>query len=79
MSRYQNVNSALKFLYRIKSRFSISPDEMAKVYTELATERKLDGFLYDEKMQEVKANKFVYEIPPREQLWDVCENLTDDC
>ncbi len=77
MSRYQNISAALKFLYKIKSRFSISPDEMAKVYSSLATERKLDGFLYDEKMREVKANTFVYEIQPREQLWDICARLSE--
>lgn len=76
MSRYQNINAALKFMYKIKSRFSMSTDEMAKVYTNLATGQKWEGFLYNEKMQEVKANKFVYEVPPRMQLWEICERLT---
>jgi NAD(P)-dependent dehydrogenase (short-subunit alcohol dehydrogenase family) len=76
MSRYQNINAVLKFMYKIKRRFSISPDEMAKVYTNLATENKAEGFLYDEKMQEVKANKFVYEVQPRIKLWKICDSLT---
>ncbi len=76
MDRYQNISSILKFMYNIKSRFAISPYEMAKVYTILAADRKLDGFLYDEKMREVKANRFVYEKEPRKRLWDICESLT---
>ena len=76
MSRYQNINAILKFMYKIKSRFSISPDEMAKVYVVLATGNKVDGFLYDEKMGEVKANKFVYHEESRKRLWDICEGLT---
>ncbi len=32
-------------LYKIKSKFSISPEEMAKVYTALSTEDGYEGFL----------------------------------
>lgn len=75
MNRYQNVSPLLKFMYKIKSQFSISPDEMAKVYTELATASKRDGFYYDEKMKEVKANKFAYDKAAQQKLWTLSETL----
>lgn len=78
ISRYPNISSVLKFMYKIKSRFSISPDAMAKVYTILTTGERLDGFLYDEKMREVKANKFAYEVQPRKRLWKICEEMTSN-
>mgnify|MGYP006287695249 CR=1 FL=1 len=76
MNRYQNISPVFKFMYKIKSKFSISPSEMARVYTALATEEKMSGFLYDHKMNEVKANKFVYEAQFRDRLWSICESLT---
>ena len=36
-NRYPNISGFMKFLYSIKSRFSISPEDMAKTYTYLAT------------------------------------------
>ena len=41
MRRYDHLNAFMKNLYKIKSRFSISPEEMAKVYIALSTERWL--------------------------------------
>lgn len=38
MRRYDHLSVFMKNLYKIKSRFSISPEEMAKVYTALSTE-----------------------------------------
>ena len=57
------ITSALlwKICIKSSSRFSISPEEMAKVYTALSTEDGYDGFLYDEKCREVKANRSAYE------------------
>lgn len=40
-SRYPNISGFMKFLYSIKSRFSISPQEMAKTYTYLATSTEI--------------------------------------
>ena len=73
MNRYQNISPLLKYMYKVKSQFSISPDEMAKVYTELATGSKRSGFYYDEKMREVKANKFAYNKEAQQKLWDLSE------
>ncbi len=70
ISRYDSINPWLKQLYKIKSKFSISPSKMAEVYTALATE-KHDGFLYNEDMKEVKANKFAYDKAAQQRLYDL--------
>ena len=76
MSRYNHLNTFMKNLYKIKSKFSISPEEMAKVYTALSTEDGQDGFLYDEKCREVKANAPAYEEEEQEKLYSLLEHLT---
>ena len=76
MRRYDHLSAFMKNLYKIKSRFSISPEEMAKVYTALSTEDRYDGFLYDEKCREVKANRFAYEEAEQAKLYSLLEQLT---
>jgi len=76
MRRYDHLSTFMKNLYKIKSRFSISPEEMAKVYTALSTEDGYDGFLYDEKYREVKANRFAYEEAEQAELYSLLEQLT---
>jgi hypothetical protein len=75
MSRYGNINPLLKFMYKIKSKFSISPAEMATVYTSLATGPKLEGFLYDENLKEVNANKNAYNAESQKKLYKLCEEM----
>ena len=75
MRRYDHLSAFMKNLYKIKSRFSISPEEMAKVYTALSTEDGYDGFLYDEKCREVKANAPAYEEEEQEKLYFLLEQL----
>ena len=75
MRRYNHLNTFMKNLYKIKSKFSISPEEMAKVYTALSTEDGYDGFLYDEKCREVKANAPAYEEEEQEKLYFLLEQL----
>ena len=75
MSRYDHLSAFMKNLYKIKSKFSISPEEMAKVYTALSTEDGYDGFLYDEKCREVKANAPAYEEEEQEKLYFLLEQL----
>lgn len=75
MRRYNHLNTFMKNLYKIKSRFSISPEEMAKVYTALSTEDCYKGFLYDEKCREVKANAPAYEEEEQEKLYFLLEQL----
>ena len=76
MRRYDHLSAFMKNLYKIKSRFSISPEEMAKVYTALSTEDGSDGFLYDEKCREVKANRSAYEEEEQAKLYSLLEQLT---
>ena len=76
MRRYDHLSTFMKNLYKIKSRFSISPEEMAKVYTVLSTEDGHDGFLYDEKCREVKANRSAYEEEEQAKLYFLLEQLT---
>ena len=59
-----------------KSKFSISPEEMAKVYTALSTEDGYEGFLYDEKCREVKANASAYEEEEQKKLYTLLEQMT---
>ena len=76
MNRYDHLSAFMKNLYKIKSKFSISPEEMAKVYTALSTEDGHDGFLYDEKCREVKANRSAYEEEEQVKLYSLLEHLT---
>ena len=76
MRRYDHLSTVMKNLYKIKSRFSISPEEMAKVYTALSTEDRYDGFLYDEKCREVRANRSAYEEEEQAKLYSLLEQLT---
>lgn len=76
MRRYDHLSAFMKNLYKIKSRFSISPEEIAKVYTALSTEDRYDGFLYDEKCREVKANRSAYEEEEQAKLYSLLEQLT---
>ncbi len=75
ISRYPNLSHLMKTMYKLKSRFSISPEEMAKVYTNLSIGEKLNGFYYDEKLNEVRCNKNAYDKASQEQLWYLCEQL----
>lgn len=77
ISRYPNLSAMMKMMYRMKSRFSISPEQMAQVYTELATGEKRQGFYYDEKLLEVRANRHAYNQDARLRLWELCETLAD--
>ena len=76
MRRYDHLSAFMKNLYKIKSKFSISPEEMAKVYTALSTEDGYDGFLYDEKCREVKANRTAYVEEGQTKLYSLLEQLT---
>ena len=76
MRRYNHLSAFMKNLYKIKSRFSISPEKMAKVYTALSTEDSYEGFLYDEKCKEVKANAFAYEEEEQKKLYTLLGQMT---
>ncbi|MBP2621832.1 SDR family NAD(P)-dependent oxidoreductase [Streptococcus panodentis] len=76
MRRYAHLKVLARKLYKIKSKFSISPEQMARVYTMLATEDGYEGFLYNEKCREVKANSFAYQEAEQEKLCELLEQLT---
>lgn len=76
MKRYNHLSSFMKNLYKLKSRFSISPEEMAQTYVELATGNSYNGFLYNEKCQEVKANRSAYDQEAQEKLYRILTQLT---
>ena len=76
MRRYDHLSAFMKNLYKIKSKFSIGPEEMAKVYTALSTEDGYEGFLYDEKCREVKANAFAYKEEEQKKLCTLLEQMT---
>ena len=60
-SRYPDISAFMKFLYSIKSRFSISPEDMAKTYTYLATSQDLDkttGKYFNEKNTIVNSSPY---------------------
>ncbi len=74
ISRYNNISSLLKQMYKLKSKFSISPSKMAEVYVALST-KNYDGFLFDENLAEVKANKFAYDKSAQEKLYNILSKL----
>lgn len=76
LARYPDISPVLKAMYRIKSRFSISPGEMANVYAALAGGEKRNGFYYDEKLREVRCNKNAYDQAAQQKLWRLCEQLS---
>ena len=61
IDRYPNLPRLFKYLYSIKSKFSISPDQMAKTYLYLATSKELNnitGEYFDEKNRIVSSSKY---------------------
>lgn len=61
MDRYPDVSELAKRAYRIKSRFSITPEQMAEVYTWLALSPEMagkTGGYYDEKRKQVGAGSY---------------------
>ena len=61
ISRYPNISGFMKFLYSIKSRFSISPEVMAKTYTYLASSSDIStttGKYFNEKNNPVTSSPY---------------------
>lgn len=60
-SRYPNISRFMKLAYSLKSKFSISPKEMAQTYVYLATSPELDkttGKYFNEKNKTVNSSKY---------------------
>lgn len=61
MNKYPNIPDILKKIYAMKSKNSLSPDQMASTYTFLATSDEMSaisGKYYNEKNRQVKSNKY---------------------
>ncbi len=61
INRYPNISSFMKFMYKFKSRFSISPEQMAKTYTHLALSEevsKTSGQYFDENNKTVGTSSY---------------------
>jgi NAD(P)-dependent dehydrogenase (short-subunit alcohol dehydrogenase family) len=61
ISRFPNISNFAKQMYAMKSKFSITPEQMAKVYVWLAlsTEAlKYSGELFDEKCRTISSGKY---------------------
>ena len=61
INRYPNISKFMRFMYSIKSKFSISADEMAKTYTFLATSdtlTKTNGKYFNEKNKIVDSGAY---------------------
>lgn len=69
ITRYSNISSFLKYMYKIKSLFSISPYDMALIYNQLAF-NDYNGFLFNELCREVKANRYVYNTSAQKKLYE---------
>ncbi|MEX1308462.1 MAG: SDR family NAD(P)-dependent oxidoreductase [Eubacteriales bacterium] len=62
MSRLSGVSGFMKWVYEQKSKQAITPEEMAKTYTYLATSDAVAGIsgkVFDEKNQQVESSKYM--------------------
>ncbi|MEL6534532.1 MAG: SDR family NAD(P)-dependent oxidoreductase [Bacteroidota bacterium] len=76
VSRYPDLGWLAKAAYSLKSRFSISPEEMAETYTFLATDPSLatvTGGYFDENQKQVSAGKYAASPSAQEQLMELTE------
>lgn len=61
IERYPNLSDKMKSIYAMKSKFAISPEDMARTYTHLATSQDLSsvtGKYFDEKNKEVSSSAY---------------------
>lgn len=74
VSRYPGISGFMKNLYALKSRFSISPEDMASTYTWLATDPGLStasGGYYGEKNRLVSSSKYSRNSAQIQKLMDL--------
>ncbi|BDC98248.1 SDR family NAD(P)-dependent oxidoreductase [Persicobacter psychrovividus] len=75
LNRYPDLSALMKFLYSIKSKFSISPEQMAETYTYLADDpavSKTTGKYFNEKNEMVDSSAYSKE----EKHWEELMELT---
>ena len=74
VSKYSNLPSIMRFIYSLKGKFALSPEEMAETYTYLATSdevRSITGKYFDEKRRPVKSNKYTYQTENIEKIMNL--------
>ncbi|WP_105614257.1 SDR family NAD(P)-dependent oxidoreductase [Vallitalea okinawensis] len=64
INRYANLSAFYKKIYSLKSKFSLTPEEMAKTYTYLATSsdvNHISGSYFDENNKKVGSSKYSHD------------------
>lgn len=77
ISRYPEISAFTKWIYKQKSKKSISTERMAETYTYLATSpdvRGISGKYFDENDKQVKSNSYTYEKQNIEAVMDLTES-----
>lgn len=77
--RYDYLPKYMRYMYKIKRLFAITPEEMAKTYIYLATSPEVEdvsGKCFDENQKEVKSSKRSYDESVCQRLWQVSAELT---
>ena len=74
VSKYSNLPSIMRFIYSLKGKFALSPEEMAETYTYLATSdevRSITGKYFNEKRRPVNSNKYTYQTENIEKVMNL--------
>lgn len=74
VSRYPDISAFMKWVYKLKSKSALSPEEMAQTYTWLAVAPELaniTGKYFNEKKQEVQASAYSREKENIEALMNL--------
>ncbi len=77
IDKYVGLSSIQKRAYAFKSKFSLTPEEMAIGYTFLATADELNnvtGKYFDEKMKQVKPGKYAQQVEDIENVMNLTMN-----
>ncbi len=77
INRYPNISKFSKFMYGLKSRFSISAEEMARAYTYLATSPELSttsGKYFDEHNKKVGSSNYSQQPEALEALMELSKS-----
>lgn len=78
VDRYPDISALSKFLYKLKSYFAISPEEMAKTYTWLAGETELSdktGMYWDAVDKPVMSSAYATDKHEQIKLWEFSEQM----
>jgi NAD(P)-dependent dehydrogenase (short-subunit alcohol dehydrogenase family) len=77
IAKFSGLPTILKKVYAFKSKFSLSPEEMASVYAYLATAVELNimtGIYFDEKMKPVKPGMYAQHSQNIEKVMSMTRN-----